>query len=232
MNIFVAASAVLLGPAEAVSAQTLAIIPAATRRRLSGYAKMIMAVIFEVLDQYPSSRGVPVVLASRHGDLHRTIDLLKQLVANEPLSPTQFCLSVNNAVLGQLSVITNNQQGMTTISAGEDSFAAAWLEGYLQLQDNPAVLVVYADEHPPEPYSLQCDSPAQGIAFAALLTLENNINFRSVTLQRKSKHGAAAHSERSNTILVARALHEALQGSSTHVRMKTELNDWSWHVQS
>lgn len=130
MTSYVAASALYLSDSTSAPSTALESIPASTRRRLSSYAKLLLAALFEVIEQHPEAAHAPVVLASRHGDLQRTIRLLNELVAGELLSPTQFCLSVNNAVLGQFSMLVDNQQGMTTVGAVPTPCQAAGLKPY------------------------------------------------------------------------------------------------------
>jgi hypothetical protein len=47
---------------------------------------------------------VPLVFASRHGDVARSMDLLGALVSDQPLSPTGFGLSVHNAIAALYSI--------------------------------------------------------------------------------------------------------------------------------
>lgn len=228
MDTFITASALHFAQPKGPLTPALQAIPAATRRRLSSYAKVLLTAVYDVLESGIPEHQIPVVLASRHGDLRRTIDLLNELVKGEPLSPTQFCLSVNNAVLGQLSVITDNQQAMTTVGAGEDSFASAWLEGILQLQTNSHILIVYADEQPPEPYTPHCSSPSLGMAFAALLSQEATPASRHVSF-----HRTAHQSESTNDVVdIVRALHQSLSQGKGQVNMQTQSTQWRWHVAS
>ena len=48
--------------------------------------------------------GVPLVFASRHGDVQRSFELLEQMARDEPMSPTHFGLSTHNAVIAQYSI--------------------------------------------------------------------------------------------------------------------------------
>ncbi|RUO52762.1 beta-ketoacyl synthase [Pseudidiomarina halophila] len=224
MTSYVAASALHLSDSTSAPSAALKSIPASTRRRLSSYAKLLLAALFEVIEQHPGAAHAPVVLASRHGDLQRTIRLLNELVAGELLSPTQFCLSVNNAVLGQFSMLVDNQQGMTTVGAGAETLPSGWLEATLQLQEHPQVLVVYADEPPPHPYDQQCQSPAQGIAFAALLSKEP-----AQPLKLKLTRQLRFNSEEDDVIATAKQLHASIQGGGSEVQMRTGKHLWSWN---
>lgn len=229
MKISVITSALYTMKDSQTYATALQAVPAATRRRLSSYAKTLLSAVFDIIERVPAAAQVPVVLASRHGDLRRTIDLLQELVKGEPLSPTQFCLSVNNAVLGQLSMLTNNGSAMTTVGAGPDSFAYAWLEGITQLAESPTVLILYADEQPPEPYTAHCDSPETGIAFAALLSRNVPPDVSQVQFDCSQ---STAQPTVANVIQVAERLHQAIQNGHGTVHMENAKHRWSWHVAS
>ncbi|MBS3797726.1 beta-ketoacyl synthase chain length factor [Pseudoalteromonas sp. BDTF-M6] len=121
------------------------------RRRLSHFAKMILSCAHQV---NPEAQPMPIIFSSRHGDLHKTSDLLAQLQAREPLSPTQFGLSVHNAVAGLLSILTNNKAPIVALAGGSDSINSALCEAYMQLQDPEVerVMVIHADRALPELY--------------------------------------------------------------------------------
>ncbi|WP_300379141.1 beta-ketoacyl synthase chain length factor [Henriciella sp.] len=88
----------------------------------------------------------PVVLASRYGDISKTLELLKNVISGELLSPTSFSLSVHNAAIGTASQITANRAGHTAISAGEHTLNAALTECWMRLQENEdQVILTYAE---------------------------------------------------------------------------------------
>ena len=71
------------------------------RRRLSPLARAALHVANDCASNLPT---VPVVYASRHGELTRTIELLRSLAREEALSPTTFSLSVLHSAAGALSL--------------------------------------------------------------------------------------------------------------------------------
>jgi len=200
-------------------------IPASTRRRLSSYAKVLLTAILELSDRHPQLNDTPVVLATRHGDLHRTEKLLRELVRGEMLSPTQFALSVNNAVLGQYSMAADNRQSMTTVSAGEQTYPLGWLEAVSQLQSEAKqVLLVYADEVPPVVYSEQVQSPLKGFAHSVLLDRENG---QELVLDRL----VAKESQLKDDVwLVADSVQRMLEARSGKVVKDYNGVRWSWYV--
>ncbi|MAA61600.1 beta-ketoacyl synthase chain length factor [Idiomarina sp. UBA3176] len=200
-------------------------IPASTRRRLSSYAKVIMTAILELSERHPQLKETPVVLATRHGDLHRTEKLLRELVRGEVLSPTQFALSVNNAVLGQYSMAADNRQAMTTLSAGEQTYPLGWLEAVSQVQsETRQVLLVYADEVPPAVYSGQVHSPVRSFAHAVLLDRKNG---QKLILDRLVEKESQLQED---VWLVANGVQQMLDSCSGKVVKDYNGVRWSWHV--
>jgi hypothetical protein len=125
-------------------------LPAMQRRRLSRLARMTLHVAWPLCGE---NEQLPFVFASRHGETPRTYALLSEVADQQPLSPTQFGLSVHNAIAGQWSIL-RGQQGESVAIAGEaDTFEHAMVEAAALLSEGaPAVLVVMAEEYPPEPY--------------------------------------------------------------------------------
>lgn len=145
-------------------------VPANTRRRLSLFSKKAFFVTHAVC----GNSGRETIFASRHGDLPKTFVQLQNLVASEPLSPTQFALSVHNAASGQYSIAANNSFASTTISAGEQTLSCALLAGIARLHASPAVeelVVVFTDDAVPERYREFVDTADRCCALALSLSL-------------------------------------------------------------
>jgi hypothetical protein len=125
-------------------------LPPMQRRRLSRLARMTMHVAWPLCGEHEQ---LPFVFASRHGETPRTFALLSDIADEQPLSPTQFGLSVHNAIAGQWSIL-RGQRGESVAIAGEaDTFEHAMVEAALLLGDGaPAVVVVVAEETPPAAY--------------------------------------------------------------------------------
>jgi len=146
-------------------------IPAMTRRRLSKLTKLAFDVALQATAEQ-SDAALPTVFASRHGDLHKTLQLLQQLGERQALSPSQFALSVHNAISGQFSLYSQNQADSNAIAAGADSLHYAVLDAAARFSAEPELtqlLVVYADEPVPEAYQPFCQDPSEPIALAMLL---------------------------------------------------------------
>lgn len=125
-------------------------LPPMQRRRLSRLARMTMEVASPLCGE---DEQLPFVFGSRHGETSRTLDLLNDVVDEQPLSPTRFGLSVHNAIAGQWSLL-RGQHGESVAIAGEtDTFEHTMLEAATMLVDGaPSVLAVIAEEMPPAAY--------------------------------------------------------------------------------
>jgi hypothetical protein len=126
-------------------------LPAMQRRRLSRLARIALHVAWPLCGD---DEQLPLVFASRHGETTRTYAILGDVADRQPLSPTQFGLSVHNAIAGQWSIL-RGQRGESSAIAGEaDTFEHAMLEAATLLEQGaPAAIVVLAEERPPEAYA-------------------------------------------------------------------------------
>lgn len=137
------------------------------RRRLSRLARMAFHVTWPLAEL---AGPAPLIFASRHGETPRTLAILSDLAHYEPLSPTQFSLSVHNAVIGLWSILRQDTSEMTALAAAGDGLEQAILEASgLLAEGAPAVLLVLAEETPPEPYRPYIDDVPFPYAVALLL---------------------------------------------------------------
>ncbi|HTJ94418.1 MAG TPA: beta-ketoacyl synthase chain length factor [Pararobbsia sp.] len=115
------------------------------RRRLSTLSKMALSVAHDCAHTHPEVR---LVFASRHGELHRTTQILRDIEAREPVSPNAFSLSVLNAMSGIYGIARHDRSPATAVAAGAETLGYALLEAHALFVENPSlpVLVVYADE--------------------------------------------------------------------------------------
>jgi hypothetical protein len=137
------------------------------RRRLSRLARMVFDVAWPLAEGRPP---LPLVFASRHGETPRTFAILSDLAQGEPLSPTQFSLSVHNAIIGLWSIQRGDTSEMTALAAEGDGFEHAMLEAAALLAEGaPQVLLVIAEEQPPEAYAGWVEDVPFPYAMALLL---------------------------------------------------------------
>lgn len=131
-------------------------VPAMLRRRLSGMGKAALWCAGQVLDANTGPAPVTSIFCSQHGEVSRTVALLKDLAEESPLSPASFSLSVHNAIGGIHSIAGGNEQPVTAIAAGPGTPFAALLEAWSQLKfrqlnggpSGRALCVMYDDALP------------------------------------------------------------------------------------
>lgn len=149
-------------------AQDVTFVEPLLRRRLSPLARAAMHVA-NVCTQGQSS--VHFVYASRHGELERTVDLLRDLARNEAPSPSAFSLSVLNSVAGVFAIARGDHAATTAVSAGTETFGFGLLEAVVRARRTPntPVLYVYADAPAPDPFRRQTCDPDGIFALGMLI---------------------------------------------------------------
>lgn len=153
---------------ENASEPDVSFLPAMQRRRLSRLARMAFAVATPLTQGQPP---MPLVYASRHGETPRTFAILSDMAREEALSPTQFSLSVHNAIIGLWSIQQADRSEMTALAAEGDGLEHAILEAALLLAEGaPSVLVVVAEDQPPAAYQPWIDDVPFPYALALRLT--------------------------------------------------------------
>lgn len=121
-------------------------VPPMERRRLTLLERAALSVAWKV---YPHGEQIPVVFASRWGEIGTTLKLMRQMHDEGEMSPAGFSNSVHNAAPGHLSLLTKNKAPYTAISAGAETYEM----GMLEASTYPGkVLFVYAEESTPEMY--------------------------------------------------------------------------------
>ena len=121
-------------------------IPPLERRRLTGVERAALAVAWQVRPE----GEVPVVFASRWGEIGVTLKLMTQFHADREMSPAGFSASVHNAAPGAFSLLTHNHAPYTAIAARERSLEAGLLEALTQ---GAGVVFVFAEEATPAFYA-------------------------------------------------------------------------------
>lgn len=190
-------------------------LPAMQRRRLSRLARMLFHVAWPLAEAHGP---LPLVFVSRHGETPRTLNILADLARNEPLSPTQFSLSVHNAIIGLWSILRADSSEMSALAGDADGLEQGLLEAASLLGDGaPAVLLVVAEETPPALYAPFIDDVPFSYAVALLLTPGSD-------WQLSLQPGSGPRAEWPHALELVRALHSgqrALQHYCDH-------RHWSW----
>ena len=134
------------------------------RRRIERLGRM--AIQTACWCQEAEESGVPLVFASRHGDVARSMELLEALAADEPPSPTTFGLSVHNAIAALYSILRRDRGNYVAVAGGRATVETACIEAAALLADGaPEVLLVVYDAPLPAVYGDFADEPDAGFAW-------------------------------------------------------------------
>ncbi len=192
------------------------LIPAMMRRRMSSLSKLAVHTAIQLLNENDVDY---LVFSSRHGELHRSADLIKEIIQGEEASPMSFSQSVHNTAAGLSTIATKKPIPVTSIAAGENTFQSAITEAWIYLQESPdkKVLLIDFDEPLPSDYSEFEDKQFKGYALGLILSTGN-------TWQ-------VAQTEKSDNI---ESLPQALSFLSHYLRKETQWKihgeriSWEW----
>lgn len=151
-------------------AGTAASIPMMLRRRTTALGQKMIAA--------PLACGTVAtaryVLASRHGEMTRTVGILQALASGELPSPAEFSMAVHHGLAGLLSIHAGNRLGHTAIAAGPDSFGFGLMEAAASLAENSQepVILLYGDEPLPGEYAAFREAGESHLPFVLALALE------------------------------------------------------------
>lgn len=148
---------------EGDSKPDVSFVPAMERRRLTALEKAALSVSYKVL---PKNESIPVVFASRWGEIGTTLKLMRQMHEEGEMSPAGFSNSVHNAAPGHLSLFNKNTAAYTAIAAAENSYEMGLLEASIY---PGKVLFVYAEEATPEFYRPHFEDVKKAKAIAMLI---------------------------------------------------------------
>lgn len=145
-------------------------VPPMLRRRLSPLGKIALAAAWPVLSE---ESFLPSLFCSRHGELERTVSMLRSLAAGEALSPTHFSLSVHNAIGGVYSIARRDFSSISALAAGDEGLSQALLETRLIAAEQaaPEALCVIYDAPLPTVYSEFGHEPEWSYACAFVVGL-------------------------------------------------------------
>jgi hypothetical protein len=146
-------------------------LPPLLRRRCSRLTRMMLHAAARACPAEERS-DVPLVFASRYGDMATTAALLSALARREPVTAAAFSHSVHNAQAGVFSIATKNRAPASAVAAGGDTFGAAFLDAVVVMRRRreARVLLVVGDDRLPEPFSPFEEPLVTPYAVALLLT--------------------------------------------------------------
>jgi hypothetical protein len=196
-------------------------LPSMFRRRLSRLSRMALRVAYDCLGENPTP--VRTVFCSRHGELARTAELLNSIVAAEALSPTAFSMSVHNTASGLYSIAQQDKSASSAVASGIDTLESGFLDAVcgLHATDEARMMLVIADERPPEPFAAIVD--AELPAYAAAFLLTRNRSGPGITL-KLSGDGTGEYSNEPHALSLLRFL----INDEPELTLKTDRLAWTW----
>nr|WP_241905104.1 beta-ketoacyl synthase chain length factor [Enterovibrio norvegicus] len=199
-------------------------IPAMMKRRMSPISKLAVQVATELSrDEHIDF----IVFSSRHGELQRTVTLLRDIQMGEPASPTAFSQSVHNTAAGLFTIATKTPVPATSLAAGEDTFHCALTEAaiYLSEHQEHRVLVIDFDAPVPEPYGEFEQQVFKPYALGLLLTKGDDI-----CIERRPIHDANATHTQEKDLPQGLAFYSQWLDQRTHFEIESARQSWGWHI--
>lgn len=205
------------------AAPALADMPAMQRRRVEQLGRMALQVAYWC--QPVDDADLPMVFASRHGDLSRTYAMLRELAKGEALSPTAFGLSTHNSIAAQYGIARRHTGQCQVVSAGTMTAEAGVVEALGLLAEGAAeVLVVVYDGAGPDAYRPFADEPAADFAWAVRLA---GTAGPGVSLAATADVGAAGDEADDGLPHALRVL-RFLIGTAPSLSVADGLRRWTW----
>lgn len=109
-------------------------LPLTARRRLTPLGRKVLQVINACAVGLDGS-AIPWIISCRHGDKSRRLNLLSSLAQEEMLSPSDFSMSVHNAIIGLFSIAAGNKYAHSALAGGNRSFEMGLLESIALLKE-------------------------------------------------------------------------------------------------
>lgn len=148
---------------EEVPSPDISFIPPLVRRRLTDLEKAALSVSY---DTYPHGEEIPIVFASRWGEMGTTVKLIRQFHLDGEMSPALFSTSVHNAAPGMVSLRESSHSSYTAIAAGADTIKAGFVEA---LAMRRRLLFLYAEERVDPVYVSHLNEKHKWSAFSVLM---------------------------------------------------------------
>lgn len=204
-------------PCTADAAADIAFVDPMLRRRLGPVARAALNVAQRCLGK---RTGVPMVFASRHGELARTLTMLSDLAADDEVSPATFSLSVHNASAGVFSIARGETAPATAIAAGDETLGMALIEAAARLSpEQPRILLVYADAPAPSLYQHDVAGTESPHALALLFDVDS-ANRLQITTE--------VAAEPPSIDMMGLSLLRLLAGPSRQVEWIGQRTRWQW----
>ncbi len=177
---------------------------------------MLARAIYELTQGH---KQMPIVYASKNGELSRTIKLIRQFGGD--LSPALFSMSVNNAIPGLLSVIGEDNSSYTVIDSMSGVIEMAVYEAVSLLDQHAAIKVVYFEESSCPELAENLSNPDLGLVFFMVIKPGDTFSLR-VTGEAISDY--VSH----NSNINIKDYLALLNGQTNSIQHSNARNTWYW----
>ena len=149
------------------------------RRRLSPLARLALHTARTTLTELASTGETVdyIIWSSCYGDENITASIISEIAHGDTPSPTQFSLSVHNAISGLYSIFYQDATPATSLSSPlHSSLADAITEAisYLSAGGKHRALIVYYDAPLPEIYHTPDVAIHQAFALSAVVSVDKS----------------------------------------------------------
>ncbi len=193
-------------------------LPMMTARRLASGSRLAVDAALAVLAR---QRIDALVFASRHGELERNFRILTALAEQQPVSPTDFAMSVHNSAVGNTTIAAGLPLVSSSVSAGRDTFGQALVEAAAFLHAGyKRVLLVDFDGAIPDFYQPLLAHEPPTFPYAVALVLEAGSHLRAQSVP--DAHPAVAPLPQSLSFL------HAWLGEAPNFAFRGERLLWQW----
>lgn len=137
INLQIVSSAYLLGEKSIETLRTKELVPKMIiRRRLTRAAKLLVQ-----LQDLVAFKNGRIICGSAYGELDVSAKILQAIANHEPISPTDFQNSVYSTAVSYLSILSQNQNEILTVSSGENTAKAVLKAGAIKALDGDEILL-------------------------------------------------------------------------------------------
>lgn len=196
-------------------------LPMMQRRRLSPLARAACAVAWNCRQ---AESEMPSIFYSAHGESSYFFEMLEEMTAGEPVSPSRFSLAVHNAIVGQFSLYSENVLPYVALAGGSEGLFAGFIEAAGMLLQAPNVMLVCYDQPLPEVYRPYLSTAEQTWALAMVLAKPDQAGGKLHLLREPSTASDVA-SLNQETDLLHSMVNDQRNGSC---QLKNTL--WRWQL--
>ncbi|WP_261874768.1 beta-ketoacyl synthase chain length factor [Vibrio rarus] len=195
-----------------------ALIPPMMRRRMSNLSKLAVQTTLELLDEHEVDY---LVFSSRHGELHRSVQLINDIVQGEQASPMAFSQSVHNTAAGLATIAAKKPIPVTSIAASQNTFHSALVEAWSYLQSYPShkVLVINFDEPLPDAYTIYENQVYRGFGLGLVLSSGDKISATKQTTNDTAR----------SPLPQALTFMRHFLSENANWTISSPLQKWQWH---